>query len=175
MNIHAARQYVSSRTRALTEEEQETRRLSYALKDTTTEHFTEDAFTAAHEMAKLIIGPCILVPVPDSKGSTAANRKLAEAIAYYAPFVIIKDVLTRTRPVESSCIRHKRNAGPLTIQQHNITRKRGKWMPMKKGDRLYFVDNVTTSGNTLAACRLAIGAGEGLVYSDAYRRIRRPN
>jgi hypothetical protein len=38
---------------------------------------------------------------------------------------------------------------------------------MREGDRLYFADNTATSGNTLAACRLAIGTGDGLVFSDA--------
>ena len=32
----------------------------------------------------------------------------------------------------------------------------------------YIVDNVTTSGTTLAACRAALGFGAGLVFADAY-------
>jgi hypothetical protein len=37
----------------------------------------------------------------------------------------------------------------------------------------YFVDNVTTSGNTLEAARLALGFGAGLVFADAApRRIQ---
>lgn len=167
MNIHAARKYVSPRTRPLTLEEQETRRLSYSLKDWTTDHFTEDAFTAAYEMAKLITAPCWLVPVPSSTGSTAANRKLAEVILYYMPTAKIRDVLTRSAPVQSSCHRHRASKGPLPVTSHNITRKPDKWIPMREGERLYFVDNTTTSGNTLAACRLAIGTGDGLVFSDA--------
>jgi len=31
----------------------------------------------------------------------------------------------------------------------------------------YFVDNVTTSGNTLEAARAALGFGAGLVFADA--------
>lgn len=167
MNITAARKYVSPRTRPLTFEETETRRLSYALKDWTAASFPADVQTAAREMARLIITPAILVPVPSSQGSTAANRKLAEAIAHLAPSVKIADVLTRAAPVESSCKRHRRNAGPLPVEEHHITRKPGKWISLREGERLYFVDNTTTSGNTLAACRTAIGAGEGLVFSDA--------
>jgi len=34
----------------------------------------------------------------------------------------------------------------------------------------YFVDNVTTSGNTLAAARAALGFGAGLVFADAAPR-----
>ncbi|HMP78651.1 MAG TPA: hypothetical protein PKD54_04315 [Pirellulaceae bacterium] len=167
MNIHAARKYVSPRTRPLTPDEQETRRLSYSLKDWTSDHFTEDAFTAAHEMAQLITAPCWLVPVPSSIGSTAANRKLAEAIVYYLPTAKIMDILTRAAPVASSCQRHRTAKGPLAVADHHIRRKPGKWIPMHEGERLYFVDNTTTSGNTLAACRLAIGTGDGLVFSDA--------
>ena len=167
MKIHAARLYVSPRTRPLTMDEQETRRLSYALKDWTTDYFTEAAFTAAYEMAQLITAPCWLIPVPSSTGSTAANRKLAEAILYYLPTAKIRDVLTRSAPVPSSCHRHRTRKGPLPVANHRITRKPGKWIPMREGERLYFVDNTTTSGNTLTACRLAIGTGDGLVFSDA--------
>ena len=34
----------------------------------------------------------------------------------------------------------------------------------------YFVDNVTTSGHTLEAARLALGFGAGLVFADAATR-----
>ncbi len=34
----------------------------------------------------------------------------------------------------------------------------------------YFVDNVTTSGNTLQAARDAMGFGAGLVFADAADR-----
>ncbi len=34
----------------------------------------------------------------------------------------------------------------------------------------YFVDNVTTSGNTLQAARDALGFGAGLVFADAASR-----
>ena len=32
--------------------------------------------------------------------------------------------------------------------------------------RVFFVDNVITSGNTLEACAQALGFGTGLVYAD---------
>ncbi|NLC80793.1 MAG: hypothetical protein GX748_06375, partial [Lentisphaerae bacterium] len=38
--------------------------------------------------------------------------------------------------------------------------------------RIYFVDNVITSGNTLEACRRAmLGLGTGLVYGDAHHDV----
>ncbi len=36
----------------------------------------------------------------------------------------------------------------------------------------YFVDNVATTGATLAACRAALGFGEGIVWADAGRITR---
>jgi hypothetical protein len=32
---------------------------------------------------------------------------------------------------------------------------------------VYFVDNVITTGTTIAACRRALGWGAGLAYADA--------
>ena len=65
MRTRAARLYVSPRTRPLTAEEQEVRRIAYALK--TAE--PEAVAIAAREMARLIDGACWLVPVPTSRGS----------------------------------------------------------------------------------------------------------
>jgi adenine/guanine phosphoribosyltransferase-like PRPP-binding protein len=39
-------------------------------------------------------------------------------------------------------------------------------------EKIYFVDNVITSGNTVEACRRAmLGLGTGLVYADAHHTI----
>ena len=65
MKILVARRYVSPRTRPLNAEEQETRRLAYALKTAD----PEAVQIAAVDMARLIDGPCWLVPVPTSRGS----------------------------------------------------------------------------------------------------------
>ncbi len=159
MKALAARRYVSPRTRPLTAEEQETRRLAYALK-------TADADairTAAPEMARLIDGPCWLVPVPTSKGSIAPNLALALEIAKHAPGARVAMQLHRTAPVESSCERHRRTARPIPVEAHGFTR-RGAPLAARP---LYFVDNVTTSGNTLKAARRTFGFGDGLVFADA--------
>jgi hypothetical protein len=39
---------------------------------------------------------------------------------------------------------------------------------------LYFVDNVITTGTTIAACRRALGWGIGLAYADASTRPHMP-
>ncbi len=154
-----ARLYVSPRTRPLTAEESETRRIAYALK-------VAEAVAvqvAAAEMAALIDGPCWLVPVPTSRGSIGLNLALALAIAGRVPGARVAPHLHRARPVPSSCERHRKAQGGLTVAEHGFFR-RG---PPLTARPLYFVDNVTTSGNTLAAARLAFGFGAGLVFADA--------
>ena len=159
MNILAARLYVSPRTRPLTPEEAETRRLAYALK----EPDPAAVAVAAPEMARLIDGPCWLVPVPSSRGTIAPNLALALAIARHVPGARVAPHLYRARPVPSTCERHKHALGALPVDAHGFTR-RG---PPLTARPLYFVDNVTTSGNTLAAARAAFGFGAGLVFADA--------
>ncbi len=163
----AARLYVSPSSRPLTAEERETRRLSYALKEWTAPEFQAAIDTAAPEMAALIEGPCYLVPVPSSAGCTEANKRLAQAIARHVQGARVKDgLLQRRAPVESSCNRHRNRKGPLSVQAHGFRRDTRKWLDAVP---LYFVDNTTTSGNTLRAANAAFGFGEGIAFSDAGR------
>ncbi len=164
MRIHAARLYVSPRSRTLTPQEHETRNISYTLKDPRAYDFTHVVAIAAKEMANLIFGTCTLIPIPNSRGGTEANRRLANAIARHIRGATVKDVLRRAKPVESSCSRHKARLGPLPVDEHHIERDPEKYLIL---DQIYFVDNTTTSGNTLRAANRAIGTGDGLVFSDA--------
>ena len=161
MNILSAHKYPTPRNGQLSNEEAETRRLAYAIKDMRAPHADMD--TAARAMAALISGPCWLVPVPDSKGSTDANAILASAIARHCAGAQVIRALTRTQPVPSQCDRHKHALGPIPPEQHHIARTR-KTLTLRQ---TYFMDNVTTSGNTLQAARDALGFGAGLVYADA--------
>ena len=164
MNILAARKYPTPRNGLLSLEETETRRLAYAIKDLASSLADFDA--AAREMAELITGPCWLVPIPDSTGSTDANARLAHHIARYVPEAQIVKAIYRTQPVQSQCARHKHALGPISPEQHHLARTR-KTLTLRQ---TYFVDNVTTSGNTLEAARLALGFGAGLVFADAAPR-----
>ena len=164
MNIHAARRYISPRTRTLTPEEHETRHISYRLKESRQWDFDHVTAIAAYEMAAMIEGPCALIPIPSSRGSTEANRRLANQIAKQVPGARVIDCLRRTRPVESSCQRHKTRRGALPVDEHHLERDPTKWLDTV---RTYFVDNTTTSGNTLRAARKALGFGDALVFSDA--------
>jgi hypothetical protein len=55
----------------------------------------------------------------------------------------------------------------LTVEEHAIFRTSGpmQFLPV------YLVDNVITTGTTMAACRRALCWGTGLAYSDAEERI----
>ena len=159
----AARRYVSPRTRPLNQFERETRGLSYMLKEA---DCPEAALqTAAAEMAALVWGPCHLIPAPDHTGDTAANRRLAKAIAAHVKGgAEVHDILTRTAPAPSACDRHRTKGPAVSVAEHNITRKDGKPIPCR---RTFIVDNVLVGGNTIRACFNALGFGTGLVFGDA--------
>ncbi len=164
MRILAARKYPTPRNGLLSVEETETRRLAYSIKSIAS--LSADFDTAAREMAALITGPCWLVPIPNSSGDTQANTRLAHMIASHCPGAQIAKAIQRTRPVQSQCIRHKLALGPIPPEQHQFARTR-KPLTLRQ---TYFVDNVTTSGNTLEAARTALGFGAGLVFADAAPR-----
>jgi len=104
--ILAARRYVSPRSRPITPDEAETRRIAYALKR------GEEIGIAACEMAGLLppdLPTLTLVPVPASTGSIEANLILARDIASeYGPQARVLRALRREAPIESSCARRRR-------------------------------------------------------------------
>jgi predicted amidophosphoribosyltransferase len=125
---------------------------------------TEEAIlAAAPAMAALVEGPCWLVPVPASNGTLTANLALARTIAELVYGARVKCAIGRAHPVQSSKARSLRGLPRLTIQEHAIVRIAGPMHPLP----VYFVDNVITTGTTIAACRRALGWGIGLAYADA--------
>ena len=126
---------------------------------------TEAVRIAAPEMAALVDDPCWLVPVPASNGSVIANLTLARAIAELVPGARVKCAIGRLHPVESSSLRRMRGMPGLTVEQHAIIRTVGPILFFP----VYFVDNVITTGTTIAACRRALGWGIGLTYADTSR------
>jgi len=158
--ILAARRYVSPRSRPITPDESETRRIAYALKR------GEETELAAPEMAGLLppdLPTLTLVPVPASTGRIEANLILARDIAAdYGPQARVVSALNRVVPVESSCARRRRGLPGLTAADHKFVRV-GGWFALP----VFLVDNVVTTGATLAAARDALGFGTGLVFADA--------
>ena len=153
--------YVPIGCRTLSPEEIIARRIAQDLKIPT----AAAVLIAASEMAALIDGPCWLVPVPASTGSLVANLELARSIAELVPGARVKRAIARAHPVESSSLRRLRNLPGLTVHEHAIIRTASAMHPLP----LYFVDNVITTGTTVAACRRALGWGVGLAYADASR------
>ena len=104
-----------------------------------------------------------LVPLPSSTSSIAANRSLCNAIAAeYGPTARVMSAIKRIIPVESSCFRRRHGMLGLTAADHKFVRA-GRWVDMP----LFLVDNVATTGATLAAARQVFGFGTGLVFADA--------
>jgi len=158
--ILAVRRYVSPRSRPITPDEAETRRIAYALKR------AEETEMVAREMAGLLppdLPTLTLVPVPASTGSIEANLILARDIAdEYGPQARVVRALRREAPIESSCARRRRGLPGLTAADHAFVRV-GGWFALP----VFLVDNVATTGATLAAASHALGFGTGLVFADA--------
>lgn len=176
--IISAHKYVSPRSRPLTPDEVDVRRIAYALKVPT----AEACEIAARDLAPLLDAAeapathIVLMPVPNSAGSVDANRQFANELAaevhrrYPARRVQIKITVGRKHPVESSCVRRKRGEPGLRDEEHAMIRLCG---PLSAtGTAYYFIDNMATTGSTLAACRAALGFGDGIVYADEGRALR---
>ncbi len=188
MNIIAAHKYVSPRARTLTPEEAEVRRIAYALKvPTACPHCcakrcrrAEACEHAARDLAPLLDAAeapgtvIVLMPIPSSTGSTDANRQFANELAaevhrrYPARRVQVKLTVGRKHPVESSCVRRKRGLPGLRADAHAFIRVAGPLTAT--GTAYYFIDNMATTGSTLAAARTALGFGDGIVWADEGRR-----
>jgi hypothetical protein len=145
--VLAAHEYTSPRQRELTPEEHNIRHIAYMLKKGRRWAMDE----AAVEMAPLATPRDVLVPVPDSSGSTKYNRRLARRIAKRSGSAVC-DALTRKLKVPSS--RELRAAGvpALTVDAHAMLRMHG----CPQG-RVLLVDNVATTGGTGLAAADALG------------------
>jgi hypothetical protein len=173
MRIIAAHKYVSPRSRPITPEEAEVRRIAYALKIPTSEACTiaAQALAPLLDSAEAPAAHIVLMPVPASTGTVDANRHIANELAaeihrrYPERRIQVKITVGRQHPVESSCVRRRRNMRGLPLEEHAMIRVAGPLTATNTA--YYFVDNMATTGTTLAACRLALGFGEGIVWADA--------
>ena len=175
MKIIAAHKYVSPKSRPLNAEEEEVRRISYALKVPTAEAME----TAAKHLAPLVDATeaegtsIVLMPIPNSTGSVDANKQFCNELAaeihrqYPSRRVQVKVTVGRKHPVESSCVRRKRGAGGLRGEEHEMIRV---CKPLSIHDKAYFfVDNMMAFGNTIEAAQAALGFGDAIVFSDMQR------
>ena len=175
--ILTAHKYVSPRTRPLTPEEVEVRRVAYALKVPT----PEACEIAARDLAPILDAAeapatvIVLMPVPSSTGSVDANRQFANELAaeihrrYPARRVQVRITVGRMHPVESSCVRRRRGLSGLHGEELAMVRVAGPLIAT--GTAYYFIDNMATTGATLEACREALGFGDGIVWADEARTL----
>ena len=175
--ILTAHKYVSPRTRPLTPEEVEVRRVAYALKVPT----AEACEIAAHELAPLLDAAeapatiIVLMPVPSSTGSVDANRQFANELAaeihrrYPTRRVQVRITVGRKHPVASSCARRRQGLPGLHGEELALVRVAGPLTAI--GTAYYFIDNMATTGSTLDACREALGFGDGIVWADEARTL----
>jgi len=177
MRILSAHKYVSPRSRPLTPEEVDVRRIAYALKVPT----AEACEVAARDLAPLLDSAeapgthITLMPVPNSTGTVDANRQLANELAaeihrrFPERRVQVKITVGRQHPVESSCVRRRRGLAGLRGDEHAMIRVAGPLTATATA--YYFVDNMATTGSTLDACRAALGFGAGIVWADEGRTL----
>ena len=175
--ILTAHKYVSPRSRPLTPDEVEVRRVAYALKVPT----AEACQIAARDLAPLVDAAespatvIVLMPVPSSIGSVDANRQLANELAaeihrrYPTRRVQVRITVGRMHPVESSCVRRRRGDRGLHGDEHAMIRVAGPLIATNTA--YYFLDNMATTGGTLDACRTALGFGDGIVWADEARTL----
>jgi len=163
----SARLFVQTGRRVRNTEEQSAYLRAYLLKSKACP--IEIVEACALDMAILISGDtCILIPVPDCKGGTYPNLRLALSIQDHTRGKAqVMDILTRSCPTESQCQRHRRGETALTPEMLKIIVRPHKPFKLRT---VYFVDNVITSGATIQACHDALGFGTGLVYAEALRR-----
>jgi hypothetical protein len=143
-SILAARPYVSPRERPLTGDEARTRDIAFALKEAKAWALAE----AVPEMAALVRGDDVLVPVPARSGSTRANLAIARRVAWLTGATVC-DALGRMRPAES--VRVRRSAGRGPGERYLV-----RFTDCPAG-RIVLVDNVATTGGTGQACAAALG------------------
>jgi SPP1 gp7 family putative phage head morphogenesis protein len=125
---------------------------------------------AAEQMAARIPKNALLIPIPNSKGSTAANAALAKAIAKKKGGGTVKvlDAVGRVKPIESSRVRRQNGQAGLSIEDQAAS-MRAKTVLPSDGRPIFFVDNLYVTGNTAEGARIALGLEDAnlLAYAQA--------
>jgi hypothetical protein len=162
----AVHRYWSPRQKTLTADEVRVRDIAYRLADGD----PAAARLAAKDMAPLVRPGDILVPVPSSRGQTAANRALAEAIQEQAQKsgveVQVADLLVGIgyESQRERAVRGARRASADEIVQSLFLRDQAVDTP----GELVLVDNVRTTGATIEAARMALPRpARSLVWAKA--------
>ena len=129
---------------------------------------------AAEEMAPHVPEGATLVPAPSSTGLNRAMLVLSKYISQIVPGAIILEAVIRERPVASSLMLRRSGRRGVPLEDHIAS------MKLVERPRLehpvVVIDNVVTSGNTIAAIEKHLGREViGLAYADARRGGVRTN
>ena len=122
---------------------------------------------AAREMAKTVSKDDVLVPIPGHNTSGAENGvwRLAHEIGELSGAPVIGLSLRTRGTRQSQYVRKKRNLRPLSGDELQM-----EWVGnalVDEGKRkVWLVDNVLGSGETMKAAQAAVGRGEPLVYAE---------
>ena len=99
---------------------------------------------AGPEMAKLckrLLKNPVLIPIPNSKGDTKANRELIDAILPHLPGATTVDILSQKKTIPSHELRKTNTLGELPSMF--LTSE------PELGPNIILIDNVITTGNTI--------------------------
>jgi hypothetical protein len=161
-DVISAHVYQSPRWKDLTVEEENVRDIAYSIKN----HKSDKIKEAAIDMSRYVDGNSILIPIPNSRGDTASNRLLANAIEDVTTSTVL-DILGTSGNRESNLVRGKEGKPRLSPKEMGLYIK-----GHPTSSKIYFIDNVATSGATIQAARNLLGAGVGLVYAKVPNNLR---
>jgi hypothetical protein len=119
---------------------------------------------AAKEMAEFVPAGATLVPVPDSRGDTSANRLLAEAIAKLTKAGTADVLMSSPREAQEARRLSGRPGFRPTEIETNIT---DVGQTQLEGDsKVVLIDSVRTTGSTIESARQILPDSKYLTYAQ---------
>jgi hypothetical protein len=162
LKVNAPFEYFSPRWKELTQEEKEVRDVSYSLKELD----SQDVWSAALFLKRLVRAQCVLIPIPTSEGCVKANQSLINEILKHTVGGETLDVFG-CRNRKSNRLKAIEGNEPGEPETLGFYLKKG--IEELKGKHIYFVDNMVNTGATLRACFDLVGFGEGLCFAVSPR------
>lgn len=161
--VHAAL-YTSPSIRSLNEEERKVHYIANALKAAEWRAVSE----AAWMLSDYVEANDILIPIPNSAGDTLANRCLAYTLSRRTGANVC-DVLRRAHAVHSSHLLRRNGSPGLKASDHKFILT-GEFT-RKSGGRVFFLDNVYTTGATMSAAVELVPDAIALVFARSHEEV----
>jgi hypothetical protein len=156
IRISYARRYFSPKQKKLNAEEVKIREITLVgIKQGNEEALAE----AASQMAQFVEHDDILIPIPDSKGDTSSNLRLAKRISIIVK-AKVEDVLGKHGLTISQRITHQLGKSGLSPDEIGFYAKK-----QINPEHVVFIDDHVSVGTTIKAAYMAIGGGRAVVYS----------